>query len=152
MMIIENEYDPDLGLWTAKVGVEIVVGRTPRQVRAGVRRAVGDSVEVEHTLKLSPSDRRAVEQVLAETQELAELRQEYRRRLDLVNVPRLAIAERFLACRCTMEMAAAALALDATRLQQLSDPRHYAGRRVRAVRDGKIRPGTSWPSGRKRAC
>lgn len=151
MIVIENEYDSALGLWTAKVGVQIVVGRTPRQVRVGVRRAVGESVEVEHTLKLSPSDRRAVAQVLAETCQLAELRDEYRRRLDLVNGTRLAIAERFLAFRCTMEMAADALALDVTRLQQLSDPRHYAGRRVRAVRDGKIRPGTAWPSGRKRS-
>jgi len=149
MVKVVEEYDPRAGLWTAKVEGEVVTGRTPRQMRSEVYRIAGASAEIDFKFKIPPDEQQAVNDAVKEGAAVEKLRQEYNRRLDVLNVKRLEIAERLTALRATMEMVASTLKMDTTRLQQMSDPRHYAGKRVRAIREGKIKPGSPPPAGRK---
>lgn len=151
MLKVVEQYDPTTGVWTAKVDGEVVTGRTPRQMRSEVYRIAGATAEVHFKFKVPAEEQEAVNEAVKEGAAVEKLRQEYNRRLDLLNVQRLEIAERLMAVRTTMDMVATTLKMDTGRLQQMLDPRHYAGKRVRAVRDGTIKPGTPPPSGRRQA-
>jgi len=135
VMVVE-EYDRTTGTWTAEVAGARVRGRTPRQLRGEVARALGKDVEVERRLRFEPELERRIAWAQAENEAVRLQRDAYLRRLDALNVERLAIVDALLAQHCTLEMIGSVLGLQPTRVQQLCDPRSQSGRRVRALRDG----------------
>lgn len=140
--VVEQEYNATTDSWTASINKTVVTGRTPRQVRAEVARVLGPDVEVEYRIKLDRGERAEFAAIAKEGASVEDLRMEYAKRLDKLNVRRLAAADKLLARRATMDMIAEILGMLPNRVQQLTDPRHYAGQRVRALREGRIEPGS----------
>lgn len=152
-MTVEEEYDPDTKTWAAQVRGEVVRGGTLRQLRSRIVTHVeglfGEGAEVEHKLKLDRAEQRELTVLIKEGREVEKLRREYMRRLDLLNVKRVVFCEKFDDRKCSLEVMADTIEISSRRLQQMSDPNHYAGQRVRAIREGRIEPGSNPERGSK---
>lgn len=146
-MTVEEEYDPDTKTWEAEVRGEVVRGGTLRQLRSRILTRVeallGEGVEVEHKLKLDRAEQRELTALLKEGREVEKLRREYMTRLDQLNVKRVVFCEKFDDRKCSLEVMADLIEINSRRLQQMTDPAHYAGQRLRALREGRIKPGSS---------
>jgi hypothetical protein len=138
--VVDLQFHEEDETWTAEVAGKRLKAQTPRMLSGEVKRAL-ETDDVETRIVLDRAMERAIEAHVKKWQSYKKERQKLDVILDKLNMEALDIAKALRLRQCSQEQIAKRLDRHTTSITSLLDSRQYAGARVRALKEGKIKPG-----------